>query len=376
MKPVNVLYVYGDRLRHGGIENFMMNYFRHIDPEVIHIDFAVQGNVRGVFDDEIEKRGSYIYRLPKPSRHHARFIRELKKIFKSGKYKIVHAHCDAMNYRVLRLAKKCNIPVRISHSHNTQHVLSRKSSFKALYYDYSRKKIVDYASICYACSQEAGNWMYGNHHFTVVPNAIDLDKFLFQLNIRKDLRRKYNISEHTIVLGHVGRFDTQKNQMFLVELLKMLSEDNDRKYLLLLVGNGWLRKAVEQRILDYKLREHVVFIGEVDNPQDYYNVMDIFVMPSLFEGYGMALEEAEVNGLPCLASNYIPKEADVLDRIHYIQLDLKLWRDSIHAVLPPKRYRDAAEELKRKGYDIKDAAKKLQNEYIRLYQEAVENKNV
>lgn len=375
MNPVNVLYVYGDILRHGGIENFMMNYFRNIDSNVIHIDFAVQGKRRGAFDDEIESAGSCIYRLPKPGRNPFRYTHELKKIFKSGRYQIIHSHCDAMNFRILRLAEECNVPVRISHSHNINHVLQKQSILKIYYYEYSRKKVAEYASICYACSEKAGRWMYGNRHFKVIPNAIELDKFLFDSDKRKVLRNRYNISENTIVLGNVGRFDVQKNQLFLVDLLKMLSEKS-REYRLLLVGNGWMRKHIEKKIREYNLKENVIFTGEVDNPQDYYNMMDIFLMPSLFEGYAIALEEAEVNGLPCLASEYVPEEVEVLNHIDFIRLDKDVWMKKILKLSPVERYADATEELKKNGYDIKVAAKRLQNEYIRLYREAREKGNV
>lgn len=374
MQPIYVLFVYGDILRHGGIENFMMNYFRHIDPHIVHIDFAVQGEKRGAFDDEIEKAGSHIYRLSKPGQNIGRYRRELLEIFKSGNYQIVHAHCDAMNCRILRLAKSCNIPVRISHSHNTNHVLPGNSFYRKLYYEYSRKKITEYTTECYACSKEAGEWMYDGHHFEVIPNAIELDKFLFCEKKRELFREKYHVPKDAIILGHVGRFDVQKNQMFLVHLLRKLSQDKSKKFILLFVGNGWMREKIEKKLQTYHLEKQVIFAGEVGNPQDYYHMMDVFVLPSLFEGYGIVLEEAQVNGLTCLASKYIPKEADILKHIEYLPLELDLWYKKVLNLLPPKRSSDVAEELKRKGYDIHEAAKKLENKYINLYKEAVEGK--
>ena len=374
MNPINVLYVFGDKLRHGGIENFMMNYFRHIDKNIIHIDFAVQGYAKGAFDEEIEKSGSCIYRLPKPGQHFFQYKKEFCKILASNKYKIIHAHCDAMNFRILRLAKKYNIPIRISHSHNTQHILSGKSKLKAIYYEYSIKRIVKYATVCYACSWDAGKWLYGNHKFRIIPNAIDIDKFLFRSESRSQFREKYAISKETIVLGHVGRFDVQKNQMFLLDLLENLVKAGDRKYILLMVGDGWMKNAIRRSVLNRGLEENVIFTGEVVNPQDYYNMMDIFLIPSLYEGYCIALEEAEVNGLPCIASKDIPKEVDVLKRITYLPLKVNIWMSNLLEFFPIKRYRGAAEELKLKGYDIHDAAKKLQNEYVRLYQESVNEK--
>lgn len=371
MTPVNVLYVFGDRLRRGGIENFMMNYFRYIDRNIIHIDFVVQGKRRGAYDDEIERAGSCIYRLPKPGKNPVSFAAELKKIFRMGKYQIVHAHCDAMNYRILRLAKQCNIPVRISHSHNTEHVLASKCKIKFWFYEYSKKKVHDYATTCFACSEEAGRWMYGKHEFEIIPNAIVLDRFRFQEKDRIRLRGKYDIPDNAVVLGHVGRFDRQKNHLFLIELLKKLAEEENRRYYLLLVGNGWMRSVIEEKVKEYRLEKHVIFTGEVDNPQAFYNMMDIFLMPSLFEGYPIALEEAEVNGLPCLVSEFITKEVAVTEIIEYSRLDLDTWYQKIQNLIPPRRCVGAESVLREKGYDIKDAAKRLQDEYINLCQNMV-----
>lgn len=372
---INVLYVFGDELRHGGIENFMMNYFRHMNKDVIHIDFVVQGEGKGVFDDEIEKADSRIYRLPKPGRHLCRYQKEFSRILQSGRYQIIHTHCDAMNFRILRLAEKCNIPVRISHSHNTQHILPGRSRLKTLYYEYSRKRLARYASVRYACSEEAGKWLYGKYLFEIIPNAIDIDKFLFRSGKRTLLRGKYGIPDNMIVLGHVGRFDVQKNQIFLLDLLKKLISKDHNKYLLFMVGDGWMQNSIKKRVKEYCLEEYIIFTGEVPNSQDYYNMMDIFLMPSLFEGYCIALEEAEVNGLPCLASQYIPKEVNVSDKITYLPLNVTVWREQILKMSLAKRRTDAAEELRMKGYDINDAAKRMQDEYIRLYQENIEEKD-
>ena len=366
---VNVLYVYGDILQYGGIESFMMNYFRYIDKTKIHIDFVLQGKGPGVYDDEIRAAGSEIYYLPKPGHELLRYIRELCRIYKTGRYKIVHAHCDAMNHRVLKLAKRCGVPIRISHAHNTDHVLPKEIGLKHFFYDYSRNRGSDYATARWACSREAGIWMYGKSDFSVIPNAIELNRFLFDKDRRNELRKKYRISEDVIVLGHVGRFDIQKNQGFLVDLLQKLMETG-RKYKLLFLGTGWMKQEVEDKVRKYHLEENVLFAGEVSNPQDYYHMMDIYVMPSLFEGYGIALEEAEVNGLPCLASDKIPREVDVLGQIAYLPLDIDIWRKRIERQSAERNFA-VYEELKRQGYDIVDAARKVQDEYVRMYNGAV-----
>ena len=131
-----------------------------------------------------------------------------------------------------------------------------------------------------------------------------------------------------------------------------------------------MKQEVEDKVRKYHLEENVLFAGEVSNPQDYYHMMDIYVMPSLFEGYGIALEEAEVNGLPCLASDKIPREVDVLGQIAYLPLDIDIWRKRIERQSAERNFA-VYEELKRQGYDIVDAARKVQDEYVRMYNGAV-----
>lgn len=212
--------------------------------------------------------------------------------------------------------------------------------------------------------------MYGNQSFSVVPNAIELECFRFDADKRQEMRDRYRLPEDAIVLGHVGRFDTQKNQGFLVDLLRKLKDGSRKKYKLLFLGAGWMRAEVEAKVKQHGLEDSVLFAGEVSNPQDYYHMMDIFVMPSLFEGYGIALEEAEVNGLPCFASDKVPKEVDVLGHIRYLPLDLTVWQKGIEAQALGRR-KDLGRELKQRGYDIADAARNMQEAYIRLYNEAV-----
>ena len=373
VKAINVLYVYGDKLRYGGIENCMMNYFRHIDSRVIHIDFAVQGKEIGAFENEILLKGSRIYRLPKPSMEPIGYVTKMKTIFLSGEYSIVHSHCDAMNSRVLRIAKKCNIPIRISHSHNTEHVLRSNSIMRTAFYELSRKSVTKYATVCYACSREAGLWLYGHHPFEIIPNAVDISKFQFNIEMRNKLRTQFEIGEEAIVLGHVGRFDVQKNQKFLIKVLLAL-QSLEKKYVLLLIGDGWMRSSIMNFARTLGVDESVIFTGEVEDPQDYYNMMDLYLMPSLFEGYGIALEEAEINGLPCIASNFVPQEANVLNRIKYLDLKVELWCQEISKYRYPndyKRFTGAAKEFKRLGYDIQDAAYRLQEKYINLYLQAM-----
>lgn len=370
---INILYVYGDILRYGGMEIHMMNYFRNIDRKKIHIDFVVQtdGTQKGVFDDEIIASGSTIYYLPKMKTHPFKNYYGILKILGSKKYQIIHAHSDAMNYRYLKIAGFFRIPVRISHSHNTHHVLNNKVKYR--YYEFCRKNIFRYATKCFACSNLAGRWMYHNHPFEVIPNAICLDKFKYNSTVSCDLRSKYGIADNEIVLGNVGRFDYQKNQEFLIEIIKEL-KDEAISYKLVMIGDGWKINEIKRLVDENELEEKVIFVGNVDTPQNYYNMMDVFLLPSRFEGFPLVLIEAQANGLKCIVSDHVTKEVNQTGQVRFCPLDSSKWVDTIKNE-KLDRSDDSIKKLTYNGYEIKHAAKALSERYIQLYKEAVNKKH-
>lgn len=368
MKPVKVLYIYGDTLQYGGIEMFMMNMFRNMDREKVQIDFLLQSTRKSPLEEEIKQAGSKIYYAPKPGKNLIGFQRVVRKVLSSGEYRIVHAHCDAMNYRIMKLAKKCGVPVRIAHSHNTEHILN--SSFRTIYYEYCRKMNGKYATHRWACSDAAGRWLFGQYAYNVIPNAIELEKFQFSEDKRASLRKEFGFTEQDIVLGHVGRFDYQKNHELMVNLLEALKQKRSgKRYRLLLVGDGHLRGEIEKLCKIKRLTDDVIFAGVVPNPQDYYNAMDLFLLPSLFEGYPLVITEAQANGLPCIASSRITREVNIENWVKFCPLELPAWENAVEEQ-KLDRIEDPTEALTRAGFNVHTAARQLQETYIRLYQEA------
>lgn len=361
---INILYVNGGPMNRGGIEAFMMNYVRHMDSKVVHIDFAVTGLEKGAYDDELKSLGCKIYRLPKKSKHPIGYQRKLKKVFSTGKYEIIHSHADAMSCWVLKVAKECGIPVRIAHSHNTQHLTT--NPIKLQINEFARKKINKYATDRFACSNEAGKWLFGDASFTVIHNAIDANDFAFDVANRKALRKQYNISDDDILLGHVGRFDIQKNHTFLIDMFAELSKRND-SYKLLCVGDGWLRDDIEKQIKDNNLTEKVILAGQQKNAKDYYNAFDLYVFPSLFEGLGFVLIEAQANGLTCINSDDVPQETNLsgADKMLYLPLEKEVWVDKLLELGTPDRY-DGGKYVAEHGYDITHEVKKLEDIYLVL----------
>lgn len=361
---VNILYVNGGPMNRGGIEAFMMNYLRHMDLNRIHIDFAVRGPEKGTYDDELESLGCKIYRLPQRSKHPIHFQKELKNVLKMGDYQIIHSHADAMSCWILKVAKECGVPVRIAHSHNTQHLTTNLIKFQLN--EVARKNINKFATDRFACSEAAGKWLFGDSSFKVIHNAIDTKDYAFDLKKRNLIREKFGVSDETILLGHVGRFDTQKNHAFLIEMFATISKKN-ANYKLMCVGDGWLRKDIENSIQQNDLSEKVILAGQQENARDFYNAFDLYVFPSLFEGFGFALIEAQANGLTCVCSERVPKETNVSGnyKMFYLPLEKVQWVNKLLDLGRPDRY-DGGNCVVEHGYDINCEAIKLENYYLEL----------
>lgn len=362
MKTVNVLYINGGPMNRGGIESFMMNYFRRIDRERVQIDFVVHGYEKGAYDEEIEQRGGKIYHVPIKSKHPLAYKNELEKIFSNGRYSIVHSHADAMSCWILKIAKQCGVPVRIAHSHNTDHLTTNK--LKYLVNEVARRNITKYATHCVACSEAAGKWLFGSHDFKVIPNAIDLGRFQYNKAVGEEIREELGIPKDTVVLGHVGRFDTQKNHEFLIRVFKRISQQN-KKIALMLIGEGWNQPQIEAMVEQEKLEENVIFMGARDDVNRLYNAMDCFVLPSLFEGLPVVLLEAQGNGLNCVVSDAITREVDLTHTVSFLPLDEKVWAGALSEMKAIPRH-DTTKAIQDAGYDIRLAAKVLEDLYVEL----------
>ena len=367
MTPQRILYVNGGIMHRGGIEAYMMSYYRNLDKEKLQIDFIVHGYEKGVYDDEIEMMGGKIFRVPVKSKNYIGNIKELKKIFDSNDYKIVHSHMDAMSTVVLKIAKKSNIPIRIAHSHNTQHLTTNK--IKYLINEYARKNITKYATHLFACSEPAARWLFGSTNVdkgnvVYVNNAINLKKFTFDPAMRAKFREELNVEED-LVIGHVGRFDYQKNHSYLLDVFKRLVQEAPNAKLIL-VGDGSLKSKIQEKIIDYNLSNNIILLGVRDDVDKIMNAFDVFILPSHFEGLGIVLVEAQANGLKCIASDTIPKEVNINGDVTFLsanQNNIGCWIRQILETDVNKRNSDISKFIAA-GYGIKNEVKKLQQLYL------------
>ena len=365
--PINVLYISGGIMHRGGIESNMMNYYRHIDKNVIHIDFVVHGFGNGVYDDEILEQGSKIFHVPVKSKDPFGNVRELRKIFSDNNYCIVHSHMDAMSYIPLKIAKRCGVPCRIAHSHNTDHLTN--NPIKRMLNNYAKAQLPFVATDLFACSKPAGEWLFGkqrvkNNLVRVIPNAIEIEKYSFNACNRHDIRRQLGISDDAYVVGHIGRFDYQKNQSFLVDAFKQVLCIRPNAHLIM-VGDGGDKGNILDKIRSEKI-PNIHIEHACADVEKYYSAFDVFVLPSHFEGLGMVLVEAQVNGLKCIVSDTVPKEVNLTGNVKYLSLnnDLAIWGNLIANA---SRHKDAitpASNTRFAKYEISNAAHDLMDLYI------------
>lgn len=364
-KPIRILYFNGGLMNRGGIESYMMNYYRHFDRSKVQIDFAVHdAGGYGYYDEEVKSMGGKIHVLPKKSSHPLTYKSKVKEILRLGCYKIVHTHMDAMGAMVLKVAKECVVPVRIAHSHNTQHLTT--NPIKLYFLEKARRNINKYATHRMACSDVAGQWLFGNAPFQVVRNAIDIDKFCFDNDMREKIRREYNVG-NAFLIGHVGRFDTQKNHKFLIDVFADVCRKN-RNCKLMLIGEGLLQDRISEKIRGLNIEDAVIMTGVQNDVYRFYNAFDLFVLPSLFEGLPVVALESQINGCYTYLSTSITTEVKIASATFFFDLQKDLWSNEISTYIQNHPTRSAAKfETKASGYDIISEAQKLQQFYIDLW---------
>ena len=347
----------------GGVESFVMNYYRNINRDKIQFHFICDRDSTNIPYEEIEMLGGRVILIP-PYQKIFNYIKELRKIFRENKYRIVHSHLNSLNVFPLFCAYKENVCVRIAHSHSTTNKKEwKKNIIKNVLKRFSKIFATDY----FACTEYAGKWLFGDkqENIKLVNNSINIEMFKFNDEIRNKIKKELNI-EDKFVVGHGGRVVQQKNHDFLLDIFNEIYK-NDKNAILLLIGEGPLEKDIKKKINDLKLNDVVYFLGIRKNVNELMQAMDVFVFPSLYEGLGMVLIEAQASGLKCVCSTEVPIEAKLTENITFLNLDdgVEKWYENIIAEKNTRK--SYVEELRMCGYDIKNEVKKLENDYLELW---------
>ncbi len=372
-RPIRILQVVGGMNR-AGVETWLIHVLRHIDRDRFRMDFLVHTERPCAHDDEIRALGSRIIPCLHPHRPwvFARNFRQAMK--KHGPYDVVHSHVHHYSGLVLRLAAKAQVPVCIAHSHNDTSALQRRAGpLRRLYLLVTKHWIARYATVGLAASPPAAAALFGprwadDPRYHVLYYGIDVAPFRGDGADGAALRAELGLPANGLVIGHVGRFHQQKNHAFLLEVFAEVARREPRAHLLL-VGDGPLRPAIERQAQDLGLAGRVTFTGVRDDvPRLMLGAMDLFLFPSLYEGLGIVLVEAQAVGLPCAISDVIPDEADVIpEMVHRLSLQdpPTRWAEVVLACAQsrPLSQPEALARIQQSPFDIKISVRQLEAIY-------------
>ena len=377
-EPIRILQVL-TIMNLGGAETMIMNYYRHVDRTKVQFDFLLHRSERGYFDDEIETLGGKIYRMSaiRPQSHFA-YKKKLEIFFEEHpEYKIVHSHLNALSSTILKVAKTKGIQTRIAHSHlavepfvikkifkkNTDITATVKDAIQSLI----KYKVPINATDYFACGIKAGEWLFGKKNadkVTVINNAIDSSLFIYDTQKSIVTKKKLNVSGKKVI-GHVGRFNEQKNHFFLIKIFNEIYK-KDKNCVLALAGIGNLMPQIKKEVEKFNLQNQVLFLGLQKNIPELLQGFDLFLFPSLYEGLPVTAIEAQSSGLPIITSNTVTTEADITGLMTFLDLNdpEEKWADEVLENINYDRINTSA-KIKKGGYDIYENAKNLQNFYLK-----------
>lgn len=371
--PYKVLF-FVDRMRVGGIQMLLLNLQKNFDPSIIQCDYLVlDDGEKYEYENKLKKLNANVFKLKgvwldRPGGY-LKYCKAMDTFFKDHHdYAAVHMNASSKNFMLLYYAQKYGIRKRIVHSHNTG--FQTHSFFKILIGNILKKPMIRFATDYFACSEIAGKWLYGNKlvkqgKVYIMPNAIDLDEFEFREEIRRRVREELGISEQQTLVGHVGRFAKQKNHRFLLEIFSELHK-LDEQAVLIMAGIGELMEDARTQAKELGITDHVRFLGFRDDVMELTQAMDVFLMPSFYEGFPVTGIEAQASGCPCVFSDTITREAAILEETTYISLNepAEIWAQKTLETAKNVDRSKSKEILKSKGFDVKDMVRHLETFYV------------
>lgn len=310
-------------LNNNGISSVVMNYCLNINHKSCHMSIICGNPVYSFYRELCFKFGIDLVELPERKKSAIRYYLSLFKELSPKKYDIAHIHGNSATITVeLLIAKLRGIKVRIAHCHNStcNNIWLHKMLLPLF------KKLYTHG---FACSSLAGDWLFGQGKYSVLPNGFNTDKFFYNEDKRREIRQELNL-QGKFVIGTVARFNDQKNHPFLLKIFESVAAERADAYLLL-VGGGPNLEMVKELIIKHPYRDRIIYYGETNRVEDLYNAFDVFVLPTKFEGFGIVFIEAQINGLPVVTSDRVPSEVNISNRTRFIALsdDVKEWKDAI-----------------------------------------------
>ena len=346
----------------GGAETFLMKLYRCMDKTIYQMDFCLQVEGECYYENEIKAFGGRIYRIPPKSDNIKGFKCGLSKIIKENNYKyVLRITSNAMGFWDLKIAKEAGAKVCIARSSNSSDGGGIK---KALAHRLGQLLYGKYVDVRVAPSDLSAKYTFGNRAYTdgkvrILHNAVDVDAYKYSQIDRIAIREEFNIDQNALLIGHIGRFMKQKNHRFLLEIFKaIMSKKSDSK--LILIGNGIMEGQVKQWCAELGVNKNVIFTGVRSDVSRLLSAMDVFVFPSLYEGMPNTVIEAQANGLPCVISDTITKEADITGLIRYMSLERSAeeWAAAVDEQMSMGR-KDTRQAFIDAKYDINEVVKEF-----------------
>lgn len=337
-----------------------MDLYRQMDRDEIQFDFLIHRNdgKKQFYEDEITALGGHIYALPKfKVYNYFSYKKAVTSFFATHHaFQVVQGHMTSTAAIYLPVAKRFGIPVTVAHARNAGVVRGPKGIATRFF----RKGLAKKADVLFACSKIAGEDVFGKDavkqgRVKIIHNAIDVKHFAFDEKKRQEARAALEITDK-LVLGHVGRFDYQKNHPYLLEVFAEVCKKRSDAVLLLL-GDGGARQAMEERCRELGIADRVKFLGNQKDTERYYRAMDVFLLPSFYEGLPGVLVEAQAAGLACLVSDTVTREAEATDLVSWLSIDEppKRWAEEVLRRADYVR-RDTGEALRKAGFDVEKQA--------------------
>lgn len=359
MLPKKKILIIGLSPNTGGVETYVINFIRHIDKEKYEIYYTKRNGKPVAYQNELDELRIHYIDFPANRHHYFQYRNEMNRIYEKYQFDVVYFNnCDLVSIDPLYFAYKHDVPVRIMHSHSSENTSKPSKFYHRIMEWWSNKKLDQYATHLFACSEVAGKWMFGNRKFNVINNGIDLKKYAFDAKERERIRTENGISDQ-LVIGFVGRLSSQKNPLGLLKIFEAIHQKN-KSAILWIVGDGELLRDMQSLADELDISTSIKFMGVRQDVSELLNAMDCFLLPSLWEGLPFVLVEAQANGLPCVVSTAVSKEANIGGLIEYVDLrqSSEYWADKV--IKEAKKGRtDVSRKLIEAGYSIEDTVRKI-----------------
>ena len=361
---MKVLHIPTGGLFSDGILSCITDYMAAMDKTDLDVRVLATNNAEDVAVQKVKRSGCKVVSIPYRKTNIVKYFFSLCRYLVREKIDIVHVHGSSAIMSVeLVAAMLAGCKVRIAHSHNT--TCEHQEVDKLLRPIFNRAY-----TKAFACGSEAGKWMFGNREFVIIPNGRDIKKYEYNVQNRINYRNKLKIPRNALVVGHVGRFNVQKNHEYLLRIFEELYK-NDRNTYLILVGTGEKIDEIKDLVKKSTIRDNVIFTGVIDNVADYLSAFDVMLLPSLYEGLPMVVIEWQIAGLPCIVSDTVTKECAITPLVEFksIKESPENWARNIMGISLQDREKNKEvlfSSIRKAGYDIEFGAERLRNIYFGL----------